>query len=693
MKLSIGMMVKNEEKNLERCLESLKPLLNAVSSELIIVDTGSTDQTVEIARKYTDKIYYHPWENDYSKMRNLTVQYAQGDWFMFVDADEELVDHKPIVQFLTTKASKNINAAAIKINNIYHFNEPSKIGTGVVTRLFRKTAKFGFRGVIHEEPIFNPPLAVIDTVLLHYGYPADDPELKKRKFKLYEPILQQAIEKDPENIGLLFYLSNTIATFKNHKDALEPAIRAYETAKRKNLDPVEYFYVYGTLAILYNDNGEYKKTVEIAQEGLEYREWAIDLWFCLAKAQGMLKKYQEAIASYQKFLYYAENYEQYLGKDPRILANSISKTEEVYYDLGVMYKEMDQKADALEVLEKIESIELVEKAVPHQIALYLSLEKYKGIKGFYNKIKAFAKKDLEKSFCLALESLLLSENDDRRKEAAGLFQNEDTEYGLLNRIRLWGQENVNQLLDEISKLPLNELGFYFGDVFYFIMKRKIPLHSINLEIQEQELELFFRYLTEKYPDLPEVCYAYLTSQAEGAALEEKRIYNILRRIVLQAEHLDAEKYDQVVDRYIKEGIAYIKLIYRPEILGSDKPYLLASKENIFFYYLDKACSVEISDQAQYVRYLKKALLEYTGMKKGIEVLLNRLTKKMDDQAKPGVSAEMQEYAQIVKANLKQFIQNGMFKEAGEIIQDYEEVIPNDPEITELKNGIAAMMNI
>jgi Glycosyltransferases involved in cell wall biogenesis len=684
------MMVKNEEKNLERCLESLKPLLNAVSSELIIVDTGSMDQTVEIARKYTDKIYFHPWENDYSKMRNITVQYAQGDWFMFVDADEELVDHKPIVQFLTTKASKNINAAAIKINNIYHFNEPSKIGTGVVTRLFRKTAEFGFRGVIHEEPIFNPPLAVIDTVLLHYGYPADDPELKKRKFKLYEPILLQAIEKDPENIGLLFYLSNTIATFKNHKDALEPAIRAYETAKRKNLDPVEYFYVYGTLAILYNDNGEYKKTVEIAQEGLEYREWAIDLWFCLAKAQGMLKKYQEAIASYQKFLYYAENYEQYLGKDPRILANSISKTEEVYYDLGVMYKEMNQKADALEVLEKIESIELVEKAVPHQIALYLSLEKYKGIKGFYNKIKAFAKRDLEKSFCLALESLLLSENDDRRKEAAELFQNEDTEYGLLNRIRLWDQENVNQLLDEISKLPLNELGFYFGDVFYFIMKRKISLHSINLEIQEQELELFFRYLNEKYPDFAVLCDTYLQSQDKDSTLEEQRVHKILRRIMLQTEHLDQEKYDQVLDRYIKDGIGYIRRIYRLEIFEDDKPYLLADKEEIFFYYLDKARFVETTDRAQYVRYLKKALLEYPDMKKGIEVLLNRLTKKMDDQAKPSVSAEMQEYAQIVKANLKQFIQNGMFKEAREIIQGYEEIIPNDPEITELKNSIAAM---
>ncbi|WP_368293959.1 glycosyltransferase [Dehalobacter sp. TBBPA1] len=685
MKLSIGMMVKNEEKNLERCLESLKPLLNAVSSELIIVDTGSTDQTVEIAQKYTDKIYFHPWENDYSKMRNITVRYARGEWFMFVDADEELKGYEPIVQFISTKVSKNINAAAIQIDNIFQTNNTSKVGTGVVTRLFRKTAKFGFRGVIHEEPIFEPPLAVLGVQLLHYGYPADDPELRERKLKLYEPILRQAIEEDPDNVGLLFYLSNTIATFKNHKEALEPAVRAYETAKRKNLDPVEYFYVYSTLAMLYNDSGEYKRTVELAQEGLKYREWAIDLWFCLAKAQGMLKQYQEAIASYQKYLYYVENYDQFRGKDPRIISNSFSHKDDVYYDLAVMYKEIDQKEDALEALEKLETIEMIEKAVPHQISLYLNLEKYQEIKCFYNKISKFAKKDLGKSFCLALETLLLSEDEIKREEVARLFHNEDSEYGLLNTIRLWGQKNVtNQLLSGIKSLSLSELGFYYGDIFYFVTKMKLPLNSVNLEIQEQELELLFKYLTEKYPDFAEVCDAYLQSRDQNATLEEQRVHKILRRIMLQAENLDEEKYDQVLDRYIHEGIGYIRRIYRPELFENDKPYLLANKEEIFFYCLDKARFVENSDQAQYVRYLKKALLEYPDLKKGIEVLLDRLTKKIDVQAQPAVSAEMQEYARIVKANLKQFIQNGMFKEAREIIQGYEEIIPNDPEIAEFK---------
>ncbi len=78
MKLSICMMVKNEEQNLVRCLDSLKPLRTKLESELIIVDTGSTDKTVDIAKAYTDRVYFHPWNNNFSEMRNSTISYAMG---------------------------------------------------------------------------------------------------------------------------------------------------------------------------------------------------------------------------------------------------------------------------------------------------------------------------------------------------------------------------------------------------------------------------------------------------------------------------------------------------------------------------------------------------------------------------------------------------------------------------------------
>jgi cellulose synthase/poly-beta-1,6-N-acetylglucosamine synthase-like glycosyltransferase len=85
-RISVCMIVKNEEKSLDNCLKSIKD----IADEIIIVDTGSTDRTVEAAKRYTDKIYFHPWEDSFSKARNQVLAYAACDWIFQIDADEVL---------------------------------------------------------------------------------------------------------------------------------------------------------------------------------------------------------------------------------------------------------------------------------------------------------------------------------------------------------------------------------------------------------------------------------------------------------------------------------------------------------------------------------------------------------------------------------------------------------------------------
>ena len=102
--LSVGIITKNEEKNLPNCLEGLKPLLMAIPSELIIVDTGSTDQTKEIARKYTSKVYDFKWINDFSAARNETLKHASGEWYMYLDADEWIEDCRELIAFFSNKS-------------------------------------------------------------------------------------------------------------------------------------------------------------------------------------------------------------------------------------------------------------------------------------------------------------------------------------------------------------------------------------------------------------------------------------------------------------------------------------------------------------------------------------------------------------------------------------------------------------
>lgn len=86
MKISVAMIVKNEESCLARALESVKDF-----DEIVIVDTGSTDNTKEIAKKYTDKIYDFEWCDDFSKARNFAADKCSGDWILSLDADHELI--------------------------------------------------------------------------------------------------------------------------------------------------------------------------------------------------------------------------------------------------------------------------------------------------------------------------------------------------------------------------------------------------------------------------------------------------------------------------------------------------------------------------------------------------------------------------------------------------------------------------
>lgn len=86
MKISTCLIVKNEADNIGRCLDSIKD----ISNEIIVVDTGSTDNTKEIALKIGAKIFDYQWDNNFSKAKNYALSKATGDWIVFPDADEYL---------------------------------------------------------------------------------------------------------------------------------------------------------------------------------------------------------------------------------------------------------------------------------------------------------------------------------------------------------------------------------------------------------------------------------------------------------------------------------------------------------------------------------------------------------------------------------------------------------------------------
>ena len=171
MILTIGMIVKNEEKILRRCLEALQPILKNVDSELIIVDTGSTDSTVEIAKEFTDKVLFYEWTKDFSAERNVGLKQAKGEWFMTVDADEIFLSCNDIINFFNSGEYKEYNSATFAVRNYRNEERTGRYVDFYVPRLTKILPETKYVNKVHENfNTYGKPLRLLADVADHYGY-------------------------------------------------------------------------------------------------------------------------------------------------------------------------------------------------------------------------------------------------------------------------------------------------------------------------------------------------------------------------------------------------------------------------------------------------------------------------------------------------------------------------------------------
>ncbi len=199
--ISVCMIVRNEEKTLERCLRALGDL----ATQIVVVDTGSTDRTVEIARSLGAEVYHFQWIDDFAAARNESLRHARGEWIFWLDADDELSP---------TAVAQLKNAAASGLADAYTCHVVSRLPGGVEdavphTRLVRNGLGVRFHGRIHEslhQDLEQRGLKVLDTdiVIVHTGY-ASDPTTLRRKHERNLAYLRQELADQPDNPALLCY--------------------------------------------------------------------------------------------------------------------------------------------------------------------------------------------------------------------------------------------------------------------------------------------------------------------------------------------------------------------------------------------------------------------------------------------------------------------------------------------------------
>lgn len=219
--ISLCMIVKNEESTLELCLNSVKNIVD----EIIIVDTGSTDKTKEIARKFTDKIYNFKWVDDFSAARNYSFAKANMEYIMWLDADDVIL-HRDRIKFRELKNTLDPSVDIVMMKYNVGFDTNGNVTFSYFReRLLKRSGNFRWYEPVHEYLQLKGNIICADISVTHKKVHAS---VAGRNLAIYEKILSQGKELTPRS---LYYFARELKDNGRYDEAIEYFNRFLDSEK------------------------------------------------------------------------------------------------------------------------------------------------------------------------------------------------------------------------------------------------------------------------------------------------------------------------------------------------------------------------------------------------------------------------------------------------------------------------------
>jgi glycosyltransferase involved in cell wall biosynthesis len=230
------MIVKNEEENIERALTWGKNIV----SEQIVVDTGSTDRTVELAEAMGAKVCHFEWIDDFAAAKNFAIEQASGDWIFFLDADEYLTKEDaqkiPVILPQIEKMKIRKKKVDLVMCTLCNLDVDGNVGEVIEqVRLFRNLPHIRYEGRIHEMLVGlrKRQLTTLDVkdsfVVYHTGY-AWTPQTREKKMERNIALLKKELDKEPDNAVNQLYLAEAFLVKQEYAEAVKYAKAALKNA-------------------------------------------------------------------------------------------------------------------------------------------------------------------------------------------------------------------------------------------------------------------------------------------------------------------------------------------------------------------------------------------------------------------------------------------------------------------------------
>lgn len=243
--LSISVMASGRQETTEKCIASLDKLRERVSSELIVTDTGCQPMLRAWLEDHADKVIDFTWCNDFAAARNIGLDAANGEWFLYLDDDEWFEDTQELEEFFSSGEYRQYKSALYKVRN-YADIEGKVWRDSYLSRMVRLQEDTRFLHPIHEtlSPIF-PPMKYLEDYVHHYGYAYTDKEQEKAKRERNLSLLFQAIEEDRHCMRHYMQCMTEYAAAEDYENSLNMAyegIKQYDPSRWDNDRYIQALY-------------------------------------------------------------------------------------------------------------------------------------------------------------------------------------------------------------------------------------------------------------------------------------------------------------------------------------------------------------------------------------------------------------------------------------------------------------------
>ncbi|MGR3302300.1 MAG: glycosyltransferase [Candidatus Scalindua sp.] len=312
-KITLCMIVKNEEAHVGRCLESVKGYVD----EIVVVDTGSTDRTKEICLEHGAQVFEHPWEGSFSTARNQAMRHVNTEWILQLDADEIMeVESAPKIRDIVRSVHKSTaNMCYLTLFNRDIDDSKAKDLTSINTgKIIRMGIGAHYVNRIHNKLVCDGDTRVTGLKILHYGYHLDAETMKMKHERTMTMLLAQ-LEDMPDDPDTHYYLTIQYLRGSEWDKCIEYSEKGVKLFLEKEPDSQLLLLVYNAGAIAYyhkkaekpeNKQDFLKKAEELCLKAVKIYPDYLDANSLLSSIYFATKEYDKCFEASKRFLQAAQ---------------------------------------------------------------------------------------------------------------------------------------------------------------------------------------------------------------------------------------------------------------------------------------------------------------------------------------------------------------------------------------------------